>query len=185
MATTRSSAKQKQSVQTSGPLVSRPVMPKDYGIPKDKKGLLPWSHVTERMQAAKVYWVCTVSPDGHPHATPVDGVWVDDRLYFGGSPRTRRHRNLAANPAACIHLESGSDVVILHGEARELHAPARTLTTRLAAASKEKYGYAFTPEQYETMPGVLEFSPRLVLAWKEFPKDVTRFQFRPDKGSKQ
>lgn len=183
MVRTRTSAKQKHAVSSSGPLVNRPVMPKDYGMPKDKKGLLPWSHVSERMAAAKVYWVGTVSPDGHPHATPVDGVWMDDKLYFGGSPQTRRHRNLAANPAACIHLESGSDVVILHGEARELHAPDRTLTTRLAAASKEKYGYDFTPEQYETMPGVLVFHPRLVLAWKEFPKDVTRFQFQPDQGS--
>jgi hypothetical protein len=32
----------------------------------------------------------------------------------------RRNRNPAQNPAVCVHLESGSNVVILHGEAREL-----------------------------------------------------------------
>ena len=113
-----------------------------YGVPKDKKGLLPWSHVTERMAEAQNYWICTVSPDGRPHATPVWGLWLDDRLYFGGGPQTRRSRNLAENPAVCVHLESGSDVIILHGDAQELRAPDRSLVTRLIEISEKKYGYA-------------------------------------------
>jgi nitroimidazol reductase NimA-like FMN-containing flavoprotein (pyridoxamine 5'-phosphate oxidase superfamily) len=152
-------------------------MPPGYGIPKDKKGLLPWSHVTERMAEAMHYWVCTVSPDGRPHATPVDGLWLDDQLYFGGSPQTRRNRNLAANPAVCIHLESGMDVVILHGEAHELRAPDRSLTTRLAEASAKKYGWAPKPEDIGA-GGTYVFRPRVVLAWKQFPKDATRWQFQ-------
>src|SRR5262245_16381655 len=112
MANTKPASKQNQS----GPAASRPHMP-GYGVAKDKTGLLPWSHVTERMDEAQNYWICTVSLDGRPHATPVWGLWVDDRLYFGGSPQTRRNRNLAENPAVCVHLESGSDVIILHGDA--------------------------------------------------------------------
>jgi hypothetical protein len=27
-----------------------------------------------------VYWICTVSPGGYPHATPVDGLWLDGRM---------------------------------------------------------------------------------------------------------
>src|SRR5437867_11497918 len=113
----------------------RPVMPSDYGIPKSKKGLLPWSHVSKRMSEALHYWICTVTPNGKPHATPVDGLWLDDALYFGGSPKTRWHRNLASNPAMSVHLESATDVVILRGEAHALTAPDRALTTRLSKAS--------------------------------------------------
>ena len=97
MTTLKRVSKKKPAHQEAGPIASRPSIP-GYGIPKDKKGLLSWSHVTERMVTAMQYWISTVGPDSRPHATPVDGLWLDDRLYFGGNPQTRRHRNLAANP---------------------------------------------------------------------------------------
>jgi nitroimidazol reductase NimA-like FMN-containing flavoprotein (pyridoxamine 5'-phosphate oxidase superfamily) len=129
------------------------------------------------MAAARYYWVCTVSPEGRPHATPVDGLWLDDRLYFGGSPATRRNRNLGANPAVCIHLENGLDVVILHGEAQALRHPEHALAVRLSEASAQKYGYAPKPEEYQANEGTFVFRPRIVYAWKQFPKDVTRWRF--------
>lgn len=157
------------------PTPSRPMI-LDYGIPSDETGLLPWSHVTARMASALHYWVCTVSPDGCPHATPVDGLWLDDRLYFGGSPKTRRHRNLVKNACVCIHLDSGTDVVMLQGHVHELHAPDRALSMRLVEASAQKYGYAPQPEAYEA-GGVYVFRPRVVFAWTQFPTDATRWQF--------
>ena len=129
------------------------------------------------MADAKCYWVCTVSPDGRPHATPVDGLWLDDQLYFSGSPETRRNRNLAGNPAVCVHLESGMAVIILHGDARALRAPDRALATRLAEASAQKYGYGQKPEDYEKGTGIYVVRPRIVFAWKESLKDVTRWRF--------
>ncbi len=168
----------KKPVQPNEPFASRSYSPgQAYGIPKEKKSLLPWSYVAERMAQAHHYWVCTVSPEGRPHATPVDGLWLADRLYFGGSPDTRRNRNLAVNPAVCIHLESGTEVVILHGKAREFRAPDRALAVQLSQASAQKYGYGPKPEDYETMPGMYVFQPQLVFAWKQFPKDVTRWKF--------
>ena len=181
MSTTKRSSKKnradRETGQETGPKASRPHMP-GYGVPKDKKGLLPWSHLTERMAEAQNYWICTVSPDGRPHATPVWGLWLDDRLYFGGGPQTRRNRNLAENPAVCVHLESGSDVIILHGDAQELRAPDRALVTRLIEISEKKYGYAPKPEDYDKTPGTYVFRPRWVLAWKQFPKDATRWNFQ-------
>ena len=176
MATTKRSPKKKPESQDGGPKVSRPHIP-GYGIPKDAKGLLPWSHVAERMEKAMHYWISTVSPDSHPHATPVDGLWLDDRLYFGGGTQTRRHRNLMENPAVCVHLESATDVIILHGDAVELRAPDRELAVRLSEGSKKKYGYGPKPEDYEKAEGVFIFRPRMVLAWKQFPKDATRWHF--------
>jgi nitroimidazol reductase NimA-like FMN-containing flavoprotein (pyridoxamine 5'-phosphate oxidase superfamily) len=128
------------------------------------------------MAAARHYWICTVGPDGRPHATPVDGLWIEDQLFFGGSPMTRRNRNLAANPAVCVHLESGADVVILHGDARAPRVD-RALAVRLAEESARKYGYGPKPEEYEKGERVFAFRPRVVFAWKQFPRDATRWRF--------
>lgn len=171
-------AKETERKKQSNPLtirVSRPSIAKIYGIPKHNKGMLDWAHVRERMTNAKVYWICTVSPKGKPHATPVDGMWVDDKLYFGGDPTTRRNRNLDTNPAVSVHLEEGYNVVILEGDALPLGKPTRELAVRLADASNKKYGYGFTPEHYSG-EGMYAFRPRVVFAWKQFPQDVTRWK---------
>jgi nitroimidazol reductase NimA-like FMN-containing flavoprotein (pyridoxamine 5'-phosphate oxidase superfamily) len=160
---------------SNSPSVSRPKIPAEYGIPKNNKGLLSWSHVAERMTQAMHYWICTVDTKGRPHVTPVDGLWLNDRLYFGGSPQTLRNRNLAANPAVSVHLDSSDDVVILQGDA-SLQTPDHELAVQLSRASAEKYGYAPKPEDYQTS-GVRVFRPNTVFAWKQFPKDVTRWQF--------
>jgi hypothetical protein len=159
------------------PKVGRPIMPKDYRLPKDKKGLLPWSYIAERMNEAKHYWICTVTADGHPHATPVDGLWVDDALYFGGSPETRWQRNLAANAAMSVHLENALEVVILRGEAHAADRINHDFAEVLAKESKRKYGFAPKPEDY-SKGGVYVFRPKVVLAWKQFPKDATRWSFQ-------
>jgi nitroimidazol reductase NimA-like FMN-containing flavoprotein (pyridoxamine 5'-phosphate oxidase superfamily) len=160
-----------------GPVASRPQIPPEYGVSRNPKGMLAWPHVTSRMTDAQHYWICTVDPDGRPHATPVDGLWMDEGLYFGGSPKTRWRRNLLANPAVCIHLESASEVVTLHGEAR-MEEPTHALAKRLSDASKKKYGYGPKPAEYE-QNGVLVFRPQVVFAWKDFPKDATRWRFVP------
>jgi len=178
MATKKSIAKRQPSSEAPGPRASRPNLPPEYGVSHNPKGLLPWSHVTERMTQSLHYWISTVSPDGRPHATPVDGLWLNDRLYFGGSPQTRRQRNLAANPAVCVHLESGTDVVILHGEVRA-QRPDRALANRLAEGSARKYGYGPKPEVYEATD-VQVFRARVAFAWTNLPKDATRWHIPDD-----
>jgi hypothetical protein len=167
--------------QSSGsiePKPSRPYIP-EYGIPESEEGMLPWSHVCERMEKARNYWIGTTSPKGQPHATPVWGVWLDQTLYFDGSPQTRRGRNLAANPKVAVHLESGDEVVILKGEAHQIQKPDRTLTTRLAEAYAAKYatlGYEPTPDTWDN-GGLYVVRLRLAFAWTSFPKDATRWLF--------
>jgi len=168
-------SKKNQSSPMNNPTVSRPKIPAEYGTPKNNKDLLAWSHVTDRMTQAMHYWICTVGSDGRPHVTPVDGLWLDDKLYFSGSAQTRRNRNLATNPAVSIHLDSSDDVVILHGDAR-LQTPDHAMALKLTKGSAEKYGYGPSPEDYEKL-GIYIFHPRLGFAWKQFPNDVTRWQF--------
>lgn len=162
---------------------SRPAIPKVYGIPKDAKGLLPWSHVVERMTNARRYWLATCDDRGRPFANPVDGIWLDDRLYFGGAPETKWYRNLEANPAAGVHLENAMDVVILRGEVRDCRAE-RSLAVRLAEASATKYaeyGMKPDPTQYEK-GGFWVLEPRVVVAWSAFPKDATRWRLGGESG---
>ena len=93
-------------------------------------------------------------------------------------PRRAANRNLAENPAVCIHLESADAVLILHGEAR-LHTPDRILALRLAEASAQKYGYAPKPEDYEATP-VHVFRPRIVFAWSPPLNAATRWELPQD-----
>jgi hypothetical protein len=155
-------------------------MPKGYGVPESDEGMVPWSWAVEQLQAARNFWFCTTRPDGRPHAMPAWAVWVDDALYFDGSPETRRARNLAQQPALTVHLESGDQVVILEGEAREAGRPDRALAERLVAAFVQKYGasddYRPTPDQWDE-GGLWVMRPQVAFGWTEFPKALTRWHF--------
>ncbi|MDX1663614.1 MAG: pyridoxamine 5'-phosphate oxidase family protein [Candidatus Promineifilaceae bacterium] len=161
------------------PRAERPDVPPEYRPQAGAGSLLPWPHARERLELARNYWMSTVSPDARPHATPIWGVWLDDRFYFDGSPETRRGRNISANSNVVVHLESGDDVVIVHGTARQLVSPPRPLTERVAAGYREKYaasGYSPAPEQWDG-GGLYEMQPRLALAWTKFPDNMTRWRF--------
>jgi hypothetical protein len=153
-------------------------MPDGYGVPTTDEGLLEWSWAVERLEQAKNYWFSTTRPDGRPHAIPSWGVWIDGALYFDGSPETRRMRNLATNPAITIHLESGDEVVILEGEARDTGKPDQAFANRLAAALAAKYGpkYEPGPDTWD-QGGLYVMRPRRAFGWTEFPTTVTRWRF--------
>ena len=168
--------------ETSTPVAGRPQMPQGYGAPEGEGRLLPWRHAQERLQEARHYWICTVRPDGRPQVTPVWGVWLDNVLYFDGSPETRRGRNIAANPAIAIHLESGKDVVIVEGEAHQMKRPPRPLAQQLSTTYKAKYaalGYAPEPDTWDH-GGLYAMRPRVALAWADFPFDCTRWRFEEE-----
>jgi hypothetical protein len=154
------------------PQASRPSLPEGYGVPASAEGLLPWSFARERLEQAQNYWICTASPSGKPHATPLWGVWVDDSFYFDGGMETRWGRNLAANPQIVVHLESGGEVVIVEGS----WAQARELDPALFARIVESYGakYNYRPD---SPGGLYVVRPRAARGWSQFPKDVTRWRF--------
>ncbi len=160
----------------STPATGRPEIPESYGVPKGKKGLLPWSHAEERLAAAQHYWVGTARRDGRPHAVPIWGLWHEGALYVGGDQAARWVRNLAANPAVVVHLESASDPVIVEGIAEVVAMPPRSLSVALAAASGAKYGFAPPPESYEG-GGLIQIRPRRVIAWGQSLANTTRWTF--------
>src|SRR5579884_1968676 len=117
----------------------RPHAPPTYAFGKDDAPFLPWAHAEGRLEDALNYWLATTRPDGRPHVTPVWGVWVSDALYFDGIPTSRWARNLAANPAIAVHLESATDMVIQEGTVEDTVTDA-DLAARIVEAWNAKYG---------------------------------------------
>jgi hypothetical protein len=142
--------------------------------------LRPWSWAEERLEKAVNYWFNTVRPDGRPHAMPAWAVWLDGALYFEGSPETRRARNIAGNPRIAVHLENGTEVVILEGVARTEPKPEPALGQALSKAFSAKYGDAFDyrpePDQWDE-GGLWSLRPTTAFGWSGFNKDPTRWRF--------
>jgi hypothetical protein len=104
---------------------------------------------------------------------PLDGLWLDDVWYYGGSEQAVHYRNVLADPVVVMHLPDPVKAVIVEGDARLAH-PSPELARRLAEAANEKYGYGQDPAAYQ---GALGLYPRTVRAWTAFPRDATRFRF--------
>jgi Pyridoxamine 5'-phosphate oxidase len=162
----------------------RPVLPAGYGLPETTDGLLAWADVEARLVAASSYWLATVWPDGRPHVVPRWGVWLDGRFWYDGAPTTRHARNLAANPACSLNLESGTEVVIVTGESRPARAPADSLGRRLAQGFEKYHASGYSPAadawDGDDGGGLRVLVPRQALAWFSFPGDATRFAFPPE-----
>ncbi len=156
---------------------SRPHMP-GYGISTKKEGMLDWDWVDEQMAQSRNYWIGSTRPDGRPHSAPVWGVWLDGVLYFGTGRDARKTRNLIANPAVVVHLESGDDVVIFEGKMEPVND--KKLLEKIADVYEAKYP-PFRPDPEEDPDSVfLRLIPQVVFAWREsdFPNTATRWVFK-------
>lgn len=128
--------KKKTSLKAgSPPKAGRPNIP-DYGISTDKKGLLPWKWAQDRLVKSRQYWIATTRPDGSPHVMPVWGLWLPDGFYFSTGKKSRKARNLTANPHCVICSDNSAEAVIVEGMA-EILSP-QTLKP-VFAAYKKKY----------------------------------------------
>jgi general stress protein 26 len=161
----------------SSPEASRPRFHKSYGIwaADEGAGLLGWDWAAERLERAHNYWVASASSAGRPHAAPIWGLWLEGVFYFSTARGSRKGVNLAENPIAVVHLESGDEVVIVEGPVQEVST--RKELDRLAAAYGEKYTLEITFED----PGSVVFAlrPERAFAWREqdYPESATRFTF--------
>jgi len=108
---------------------------------------------------------------------PKWAVYVQGKIFFDGSPETRHARNIAKNSRIVVHLESGEDVVIVEGMAKESGKPEPELALQVAQAYTQKYaerGYAPQPSQWDE-GGLFEITLYSVIAWTQFTDDPTRF----------
>lgn len=156
----------------------RATFPPDYGN-RGGEGddTVTWAAIEAKLETAPNYWLTTIGPNGRPHDRPVDGVWVDGVLVFGGSPDTRWVRNLQANPAVSVHLPSGDDVVILEGEIELVVDEGHPVSEPSRIAQHTKYPQYF-PEVPEHRPFWM-LRPSVAYAWtlEGFPNGATRWSF--------
>jgi len=152
-------------------------LPPGYAGAATQEAILPWQHAEERLERARNYWLATTHPEGRPHVAPIWGVWMDGALYFDGIPTARWARNMAANPAVAVHLESGGDVLILEGVGEDVErVDDADLAARIVEAWDTKYGRVHP--QPETN-GIFRLRPRTARGWSRFPDDATLWRF-PD-----
>lgn len=165
----------------STPGRDRPVFPEGYGIPETDDGMLAWAEVERRLVAATSYWLASTRPDGRPHVVPRWGVWLDGRFWYDGAPTTRHAVNLRSNPHCALHLESGTEVVIVEGTSAPTRADAADLGARLSAGFAKYHDQGYRPEpdawSGEDGGGLRVLTPQRALAWFSFPGDATRFRF--------
>ena len=153
------------------PRAEQLAVPAAYGSPAT---LLAWNAVERRLAAALHYFLVSVRPSGRPHVVAIDGLWIDGRLYFGGSPTTVWQRNLRADPNVTVHLDDARSAVILEGICR-IEEPGKEGAAALVAASQKKYGYAAPESAYRA--GVWAFTPSVGRAWTDLTVDATRYVF--------
>ena len=117
---------------------------------------LAWSWVDGELEAAPTYWV-VAGTTAYPAARPVWGVWRDAVLHLSiGSPTIRRA--LDADPRVTVHLESGTDVVIVEGT-----STAAPTASGIVRAYDAKYDWSYDTQEYGDLVRV---APSVVKAWR-------------------
>ncbi|HJT00706.1 MAG TPA: pyridoxamine 5'-phosphate oxidase family protein [Terriglobales bacterium] len=157
------------------PSASRPLMP-GYGIkgPKEGTGLLPWKWAQEHLEKAHNFWVASTRPDGRPHVMPVWAVWMEDALYFSTGAKSRKARNLRANPACVVCAEHARGQIVIEGTAKRLSDSK--LWKRFARVYEKKYDFDMSGYSAEPLYVV---RPQTVFGlWeKDFLGSATRWNF--------
>lgn len=127
-----------------------------YGARSDREALA-WPWVDQQLTGAGTYWVIARN-EGHPHPRPVWGIWAEQRLHLSlGSPTLRRA--IREDPALTVHLDSGTDVVILEG----VVTPATATTPEIISAYRQKYDWDYDASRYGEL---IQVAPGRVLAWR-------------------
>jgi len=128
-----------------------------YGNPP-----LEWSRARDLLATPTeagdtTFFLGTTRPDGRPHAAPIGAVWVDGEIYFTSSPKARKARNLAANPACTLSIKlPGIDVVFEGDVSRITDAPTLERIAKVYSDGgwpAEVQGDAFTAPFYAPSGG--------------------------------
>jgi hypothetical protein len=148
---------------------------------------LPWKWAAARLKEARNYWIATTRSDSRPHSRPVWGIWLDEAFYF--STGSLVAQNLVTNPAITIHLESGSDVVIIEGVAEVVDNAS--LVEQVVSLYNQKYNWDVDPTH---LPGPFyTVRPQLAFGWlsdasgldhgSAFHGTATRWRFLEGSGA--
>ena len=161
------------------PAARRPNIP-GYGImdANSGKGLLPWTWATERLIKAHTYFIATTRPDGRPHVMPVWGIWMEGQFYFSSGRKSRKARNLSANPKCVVSIEINGESVIVEGHVEETTEDA--VLKQCSVAYTEKYQW----DMGDNSEPFFKVQPSVVFGFIEndslFTSTATRWTFDLD-----
>jgi len=146
----------------------------------------PWSQAERSLEAAELFWVTTLRPDGRLHTTPTIAVWDSGALCFSTGPDEQKARNLRHHARCSLltganSLHQGLDLVV-EGVAVRVTDEARL--RRLAERWESKYG----PEWHFDVAGgafqhgsgtahVFEVAPGTAYGFAKGPYGHTRWDF--------
>ena len=164
----------------SEPQASRPYWPDALEKPPDTAaGLQPWSWALERLVKSHNYWIATSRPEGRSHLMLVWGIWWQDAFWFSTGRRTRKAKNIAADPHCVIATEKADEAVILEGIAQEI--TDRAVWKDLVAEYNRKYGGDVGPLLETSNSCVFRVAPETAFGQDEhaenFADAVTRWRF--------
>jgi general stress protein 26 len=166
------------------PRASPAHFPVGYGQTESMRAeLLAWGEVAEQIAASPNYMLATTTDDGRPHVRPVDGVFVDATLAFGGSPATRWVQHLQHRPAVSVSLPDDDHAVVLEGDVELVTDAGRAIAEAVGAANAAKYPQYYGGSETAFRP-FWALRPRRVYAWTltAFPARATRFDFDSPKA---
>ena len=76
-----------------------------------------WEAARSELDAAQLFWITTVRPDGRPNVSPLVAVWLDEALHFCTGSEEQKAVNLRGNQhvvltTGCNTWEGGLDVTV-------------------------------------------------------------------------
>jgi pyridoxamine 5'-phosphate oxidase-like protein len=162
------------------PRASRPHWPDaTQKTTSETTGLKSWPWALERLEESHNYWIATSRPGSRPHLMLVWGVWWQDAFWFSTGPRTRKAKNIAADPHCVIGTEKADDAVILEGTAEEIKD--RSVWKQIAQVYNLKYGGDVEPLLMSSGGCVFRVKPQVAFGQDEhaenFTESVTRWHF--------
>jgi hypothetical protein len=133
-----------------------------------------WTETLRVIEAAELFWITTVRPDGRPHVTPLVAVWLDGALHFCTGAEEQKAVNLGANPhvvltTGCNGWEEGLDIVV---EGAAVRVTGASQLRRLAQAWAAKWDGRW---QFEAGDGCLLQDGHQALVYAVTPAKVLAF----------
>jgi hypothetical protein len=164
----------------SEPRVSRPYWPDALQNSLDAtSGLKTWAWALERLEKSHNYWVSTTRPGGRPHLMVIWGIWSENAFWFSTGPRTRKAKNIAAEPHCVIATEKADEAVILEGTAEEIKD--RAVWKEIAEIYDRKYGGNLLPLLESSGGCIFRVEPQIAFGQDEhaenFVESATRWRF--------
>jgi hypothetical protein len=157
------------------PEPSRINLPEGYGSfePFTLENAPSWDDFEPMLEDSRNYWL-VISGSVTPVVAPVWGIWFDGLFVFSTDPASHKARALAKSPGCAVHLESGDDVMIVHGIAERITADE---AQPYLGPYERKYGVSIDPFRPEQV--VFRVTPLFALTWleREFGITATRWEF--------